>query len=627
MNSSERVSTTRFTNHRGRRRRISQALNRLIAGGQEYCCGRCAKRLESTYEINHIVSFASGGDSRPFNLVAICTSCHAWFTQNQARWQALARRVAPEGIILCEGCHSFISPFFRPSHAVGCSREFTFKQFPVRAPPSHFLGDFMSATQAKIEAARQAAAAAKAAPLLRPKRSRPLDEPVAPLVKRQRVERRPGIPMLRYKWPSDLHAQLRASIQWPAEKAGAEVERLGAFLRAANLPPPYFTVAEFDNDAEVRAFVHTSFARLVAHVPSFTHDGDGPPTWRCRAADKAAELAVPVLGDIQQAYEDRELRHCSNLSSCFTGDIRWEATAATAKCGCSPASFWRRSPDVILRRRVAFQRTASPSTQLASANTISLHGLFKEMNYTVAECTTFRPAVAKWMALPWGTEKAAPVRSILDPCGGWGDRLLGFAAAGVGRVVVNDPNAALLDRYRAIAAEVAPEMEIETVGEAFEDIPMLWEARTHPVNVGAPYDRVATCPPFFTREVYSTDAKQSSSKFPRLSAWLDGFLVPLHLRAAARLRVGGYMMIAVADYGPLNAMQGACFTGDMVRRVWTRSKGALVLEGVVRYSLVGTDVETGKKVSKHKPQPIFVWRKCAALPCEVAARTTPTQST
>lgn len=590
---------------RRRRQRISQALNRLIAGGQGFRCGKCSETLRSTYEINHIVSHAAGGDSTPFNLVALCTPCHAWFTQNQARWRAQARHVEKEGgpsTWFCEGCHQVLSRFFRGGHERACTRTFTHQQFPTRAPPSQFLDGYMSREQAAVEAARAASNSARNG-----SRKEEEAEEGAPS-----AAAAVDIPMLRYSWPAQLRASLRATMVWDKAQHASQVERLCRYFSKANLCPPYFVLAMFDNDAEVRAFVHQSFATLAKHVPKL-HPPPVGTTWQCRSSSAAAGMMyVPVVGDLKQPYEDEALRRCSSLSGCFTGDLRWEAVASTTTKGLSPAAFWRAHSDRVLRARLAFQATAA-----ASPCQLSLRGLFKEVRFTVAECTTFRPAVAKFMALPWG--RGDRVESVLDPCGGWGDRLLGFGAApNVRRVVVNDPNTPLLKRYGAIARVMLPHLTVQVVGEAFERIPMAWEAggRGHPANPETPFDRIATCPPFFTRELYSADEAQSTSRFPRLAEWLQGFLIPLHVRALARLRVGGYMMVAIADYAPLHSMEGASFTADMVRGVLKATQGTVVLVGVVRYSLVGRG-EHGEEVCRHQPQPIFVWRKRSTTPLEL----------
>jgi hypothetical protein len=60
-------------------------------------------------------------------------------------------------------------------------------------------------------------------------------------------------------------------------------------------------------------------------------------------------------------------------------------------------------------------------------------------------------------------------------------------------------------------------------------------------------DIVFTSPPYFGKELYSEDAKQSARKFDEYAAWRDGFLQPTLKTAVEWLRPGGYLLWNIAN--------------------------------------------------------------------------------
>jgi hypothetical protein len=60
---------------------------------------------------------------------------------------------------------------------------------------------------------------------------------------------------------------------------------------------------------------------------------------------------------------------------------------------------------------------------------------------------------------------------------------------------------------------------------------------------------VFTSPPYFSAERYSEDDTQSSIKFDSYNNWRSGFLAPTLKTAAESLRMGGYVIINIANSG------------------------------------------------------------------------------
>lgn len=152
--------------------------------------------------------------------------------------------------------------------------------------------------------------------------------------------------------------------------------------------------------------------------------------------------------------------------------------------------------------------------------------LAKKYRYKLA--TTFMPAFAKAIYAYFNAH------TVLDPCAGWGDRLLGAAAANcVESYVGFDPNRALQAGYGELMREVAETRKPWTVyGEPFEQgATMLADESV---------DLVFTSPPFFDYECYV-------STNPQYADWIVEFYTPLFVQSARVVKVGGHVAIHIED--------------------------------------------------------------------------------
>jgi hypothetical protein len=156
-------------------------------------------------------------------------------------------------------------------------------------------------------------------------------------------------------------------------------------------------------------------------------------------------------------------------------------------------------------------------------------------------------------AAQFGAGKALAVyelfkpKRILDPCSGWGERMLGsiiYSARSSRSVsyVGSDPNKALQQSYNYIHDECTKAfMEIEWSGVV---IPSGFEN----LNLGSQrFDLVFTSPSFFDKEIYSTDASQSTSKWGEFEGWFDKFLCGMFKKSWATLMPGGILAIHIQD--------------------------------------------------------------------------------
>lgn len=185
----------------------------------------------------------------------------------------------------------------------------------------------------------------------------------------------------------------------------------------------------------------------------------------------------------------------------------------------------------------------------------------------IYQAAQFRPNVAKAFYGWLGAER------ILDPSCGWGDRLAGFYATPTAYVYAGcDPNA---DTFKVYAEQCVayegwlnagtPVVEHFTLGKwpafrskgskdvlivngPFEDVD--WNEVS---KLMAPdgFDFAFTSPPYFGVERYAegtcSAVNQSWSKYPQFDGWLTQFLLPMVLRCADLVRLGGYVGINIVD--------------------------------------------------------------------------------
>jgi 5-methylcytosine-specific restriction endonuclease McrA len=64
-----------------RQRRVSEALKKKVAHGQEWRCDECEQLLPSCYEVDHVVPLWKNGSNHVSNLRALCRNCHGSKTQ------------------------------------------------------------------------------------------------------------------------------------------------------------------------------------------------------------------------------------------------------------------------------------------------------------------------------------------------------------------------------------------------------------------------------------------------------------------------------------------------------------------------------------------------------------------
>jgi hypothetical protein len=163
--------------------------------------------------------------------------------------------------------------------------------------------------------------------------------------------------------------------------------------------------------------------------------------------------------------------------------------------------------------------------------------LSRKYGYKMA--TTFMPSYAKVLYEYFGLPKI-----VLDPCSGWGDRMLGAEVAGIQKYIGFDPNTALRPGYADVmklCGHQPSELASDYIGFSNS-----YEIHSIPFEIGATalennsVDFIFTSPPFFDYEIY-TDTN------PKYRDWIKGFYEPLFRQCSRIIKPNCYVCIYLSD--------------------------------------------------------------------------------
>lgn len=163
--------------------------------------------------------------------------------------------------------------------------------------------------------------------------------------------------------------------------------------------------------------------------------------------------------------------------------------------------------------------------------------LSRKYKYKLA--TTFMPVYAKSIYEHFNVPKI-----VLDPCAGWGDRLLGAEVAGVEKYIGFDPNYNLRPGYADVMSLCGHQpTELSSDYMKFSNS---YEIHSSPFEIGSltlednSVDFIFTSPPFFDYEIYSDTN-------PKYRDWIKGFYEPLFKQCSRIVKPNCYVCIYVGD--------------------------------------------------------------------------------
>lgn len=170
--------------------------------------------------------------------------------------------------------------------------------------------------------------------------------------------------------------------------------------------------------------------------------------------------------------------------------------------------------------------------------------LFECIRVSRCPIVFFKPSIAKHIYKTLGATR------VLDPCAGWGGRMLGALALGIPYTGI-DTNLELKmpyynlfnDHFNSVGLDnVSQELVTPALpGHLQPRYKMIFKSALEVDFAEIDYDFVLTSPPYFNLEVY-----QGMSPWPTEDAFYTGFLVPLLNKCRKNVRRSGKVLFNIS---------------------------------------------------------------------------------
>ena len=156
-------------------------------------------------------------------------------------------------------------------------------------------------------------------------------------------------------------------------------------------------------------------------------------------------------------------------------------------------------------------------------------------NYKLAKSTMYRPQMAKMVVTNLGAKR------VLDPCAGWGGRMLGVVAAGA-EYVAFEPNTETYEGLLNLIKLLGIEDKVRIIKDSALEMDKY--------DIGE-FDLILTSPPYFDLEVYSHEDTQSIKGCDTYSMWVNNFLKPLIELSISHMKQNGWSCWNVHNVGKM----------------------------------------------------------------------------
>jgi len=145
----------------------------------------------------------------------------------------------------------------------------------------------------------------------------------------------------------------------------------------------------------------------------------------------------------------------------------------------------------------------------------------------------FPPAIARRHFLSFNAKR------VLDPCGGWGGRMIGAASVGA--------------YYEAWEPATKTYKGLLQLGKWLKRFETGFEFCVHPepfedAEAKDRFDLAYTSPPYYDTERYSEEPSNSFNRYPTFEEWLEGFYLPMVRKAVKTSRQGLIINIGTRRY-------------------------------------------------------------------------------
>jgi len=229
-----------------------------------------------------------------------------------------------------------------------------------------------------------------------------------------------------------------------------------------------------------------------------------------------------ILGQV--IYNDQEISSVGNDLCKSVMKHRYETKNADH---ISAFDAWH--DEKHLKRAIRFQ--------LKYNNPCTPSRVLRALEANVRTPTNFRPVTARQLI-----DTYCPVGgTVLDPCAGWGGRLLGAACSSTASKYIGiDVEPRTVTGLRQLSSLIGPYLSKDFRTD-------LIESRSEYISLSESVDLVLTSPPYYNAEIYSDHPDQSCHRYTTYESWLEGFLAKMIQNASSVLRSGGYFLLNIAD--------------------------------------------------------------------------------
>ena len=192
-------------------------------------------------------------------------------------------------------------------------------------------------------------------------------------------------------------------------------------------------------------------------------------------------------------------------------------------------------------------------------------------NYKLAKSTMYRPQMAKMVVTNLGAKR------VLDPCAGWGGRMLGVVAAGA-EYVAFEPNTETYEGLLKLIKLLGIEDKVRIIKDSALEMDKY--------DIGE-FDLILTSPPYFDLEVYSHEDTQSIKGCDTYSMWVNNFLKPLIELSISHMKQNGWSCWNVHNVGKMKMIDDA----KVIHEGYNNQKV---------FSVTSSKRQTNQTVSKNK---------------------------
>lgn len=208
-------------------------------------------------------------------------------------------------------------------------------------------------------------------------------------------------------------------------------------------------------------------------------------------------------------------------------------------------------------------------------------GKEENMKYSMSELIWVRNRIPTLFQVTWAKYiyTMFNAKTVLDPSAGWGDRLLGAAAAGVTTYHGVDPNSKMTSAYKSMIAFVT-----RMTGMKFGSFNVRKQSFLDVQIPSNHYDLCFTSPPYYNYEIYSQDENQSIVQHEKLEDWITKFMFPYVTKAVDAVKPGGTFALYMTD-------TSAMF--PYIKRIIDHTNTIATYRGVIAFNMY----------------PLWVWRK------------------